>query len=272
VSDAGEAGGPGSSIPIASLANLRDLGGWPTQGGGTVRGGQVYRSTALDRLEAGDLAAFAALGVRTVYDLRTEAEARARPDRLPPGAEYVALDVLADWSDAAPALLLKARQDPAAADNILGGGRAKPLFERGYRATVSLPSARAAYRQLFSGLSRSECRPALFHCETGKDRTGWAAAVLLLLLGVPDDLVMREYLLTNEELLPAEKPLLDRFRAMGADPSVLLPLVSVMPDYLEAALDEMRTRFGTVEGYFATGLGIEERDQASLREALVEGR
>lgn len=101
VSVAGAAGEPGAAIPITSVPNLRDLGGWPARDGGTVRYGQVYRSTALDRLEAADRAAFSALGVRTVYDLRTKSEATAQPDRLPPGTEYVALDVLADWTDSA---------------------------------------------------------------------------------------------------------------------------------------------------------------------------
>jgi protein-tyrosine phosphatase len=261
---------PGESIPIASVPNLRDLGGWPTQSGGTVRWGRVYRSTALDRLEGADMEAFAALGIRVVYDLRTKAEAEAQPDRLPSGTELVALDVLADWSDAAPTLLLKAQTDPAAAEEMLGGGRATPLFEKGYRATVALPSALAGYRRLFSDLTRDERRPALFHCKTGKDRTGWAAAALLLLLGVSEELVMREYLLTNDELLPAEQPVLDRFRELGGDPKVLLPLVAVAPDYLEAALDEMRKTYGAIEGYFADGLGIDTAGQAALRAALVE--
>jgi protein-tyrosine phosphatase len=270
VSRARAAGEPGAAIPIASVPNLRDLGGWPAQGGGTVRRGQVYRSTALDRLEGADTAAFAALGVRAVYDLRTKGEATARPDRLPPGTEYVALDVLADWTDSAPTLLQQVETDPAVAEEMLGGGHAKALFERAYRAVVTLPSARAAYRRLFRDLLEHEHRPLLFHCETGKDRTGWAAAALLLLLGVSDELVMREYMLTNEELLPAEKPLLERFRAAGVGPEVILPLVAVEPDYLEAALDEMRKEFGSVEGYFATALGIDEAGQGTLRAALVD--
>jgi protein-tyrosine phosphatase len=216
------------------------------------------------------MAAFAALGIRWVYDLRTEAERVAQPDRLPPDIEHVALDVLKDSAVAAPAQLLHMRSDPKAAEEMLGGGKAEPLFESGYREIVSLPSACAAYRRLFSDLTREEHRPALFHCTTGKDRTGWAAAALLMLLGVPDDLVMREYLLTNQELLPAEKPMLDHFRALGGDPDVLLSVVAVAPEYLEAALDEMSREFGTVEGYFADGLGLDADAQQTLRATFVE--
>jgi protein-tyrosine phosphatase len=124
---------------------------------------------------------------------------------------------------------------------------------------------------LFSDLTHEEHRPALFHCTTGKDRTGWAAAAMLMLLGVPDDLVMKEYLLTNAQLLPAEKPLIDRFRAQGGDPDVIRPVVGVAPEYLEAALGEMRKEFGTIEGYFSEGLQVDEAAQTALRAALVEG-
>jgi protein-tyrosine phosphatase len=135
-----------------------------------------------------------------------------------------------------------------------------------------VPRARAGYWLLFTGLARSARRPALVHCTTGKDRTGWAAAALLMLLGVPDELVMREYLLTNEELVPALGPVLDRFRAGGGDPALLMPVLGVDRRYLGAALDEMAARFGTIEGYFADGLGIGADGQAALRDALVERR
>jgi len=262
---------PGQSIAIASAPNLRDLGGWPTRGGGRVRWGLLYRSTELGRLAGADMAAFAALGIRSIYDLRTEAERSAQPDRLPPGTEYVVADVVADLVDAAPAQLFKVATDPQAAEALLGGGKGLALFAKAYREIVSLPSAGVAYHRLFSDLTREEHRPALFHCTGGKDRTGWAAASLLTLLGVPDDLVMQEYLLTNTELLPAEQPLLERFRALGGDPKVLRPVVAVAPEYLKAALDEMRKEFGTIERYFSQGLGLDEAAQQSLRAAFVEG-
>jgi protein-tyrosine phosphatase len=260
---------PGQSIPIPSVPNLRDLGDWPTRGGGRVGSGLVYRSTALANLAGTDMAAFSDLGIRSVYDLRTPAEVHSHPDQLPAGTEYVALDVLKDSEDAAPAQLFEVATNPKAAEEMLGGGRGLALFETGYREIVSLPSALAGYRTLFSEMAQEPHRPALFHCSTGKDRTGWAAAALLMLLGVADDLVMKEYLLTNVELIPAEKPMLDNFRSLGGDPDLLHPMVGVVPEYLEAALDEMRTKFGTVEGYFADGLKIGSAGQEALRAALI---
>jgi protein-tyrosine phosphatase len=260
----------GQSIGIASVPNLRDLGGWPTRDGGCVRGGLVYRSTELAKLAGADMAAFAALGIRAVYDLRTEAERAAQPDRFPSGTEYVVVDVLGDSMDAAPAKLFTLLSDPKAAEDILGGGKGLTLFESGYREIVNLSSARSGYRRLFSDLTQEQHRPALFHCTTGKDRTGWAAASLLMLLGVSDDLVMKEYLLTNDQLLPAEKAIIDRFQALGGEAELLRPVIGVAPEYLEAALEAMRKEFGTIEGYFSEGLEIDEGAQQALRAAFVE--
>jgi protein-tyrosine phosphatase len=261
---------PGAQIVVASVPNLRDVGGWPTSDGGVVRRGLVYRSTELADLRDEDVPALARLGIRFIYDLRTDAERAAMPDRALPGAEHVVADVMKDVSNAVPAQLAKAVSDPAVATPLLDGGKAVTTFEAGYRMIVSRPSALAAYHRLFSDLAGADHRPALFHCTTGKDRTGWAAAALLNVLGVSSDDVLREYLLTNEQLLPALQPVFDRFRAAGGDPDLLLPVLGVRREYLEAAFDETRARYGTMEAYFRDGLGIDDDTVAALRAALVE--
>jgi protein-tyrosine phosphatase len=261
---------PGSSIPIASLPNLRDLGGWATRDGGTVRRGQVFRSTALHALTGEDVALFGNLGIRTVYDLRTEAEKLEQPDRVPDGVEYGEIDVMADSSGAAPTQTMKVLGNPQAAEELLGGGRAEQGFIESYREFVTLPSARSGYRRLFTELADPQHRPGLFHCTTGKDRTGWAAAALLLLVGVSEDDVMDDYLLTNAQLLPHLQPVLDQFAAAGGDPDVLLPVLGVEAEYLEASLGEMRAQYGTIKQYFTDGLQIDAPTQSALRAALRE--
>ena len=175
---------PGSLIELASLPNLRDIGGYATRDGGRVRMGRCTRSTELGRLTDQDLETFGRLGIRTVFDLRTEAEREAEPDRLPDGTQLVVCDVLADSQQTAPAELEAILADPSVADRVLGGGRAVELLEEAYRDIVSLPSALAAYRRMFTSLLDDAHRPALLHCTTGKDRTGWGAAATLTLLGV----------------------------------------------------------------------------------------
>src|SRR6478609_7778160 len=177
---------PGANIAIATVPNLRDLGGWSTTDGGRVRRGLVYRSAEFSDLAGADLDAFVGLGIRSVFDFRTEGERTAEPNRLDPQISYVVADVLRDSPGAAPADLFAVFDDPVAANAMLGGGKSVTLFEGAYRDIVGLPSALDAYRRFFADLADAANRPALFHCTTGKDRTGWAAAALLLLLGVGD--------------------------------------------------------------------------------------
>ena len=152
---------------------------------------------------------------------------------------------------------------------MLGEGKAVQIFQRGYREIVSLPSALHAYRELFTAIAQDAHRPALFHCTTGKDRTGRAAAATLLLLGVSEYDVLYDYELANRDLLPAMKPMFEHSRAAGGNPRLLEPVLGVDPDYLRTALDEMRQKYSPTEGYFGGGLGIDTDAQHGLRDTLV---
>ena len=137
--------------------------------------------------------------------------------------------------------------DPKAAEEALGGGKALSLFEGSYREIIDLPSARAGYKQFFEQIATTEHQPSLFHCTTGKDRTGWAAAALLLLLGVSKEDVYADYLLTNVQLAPMTKPVSAQFASIGGDPAVLAPVLGVQKEYLDAAIDEMTSKYGTID-------------------------
>ncbi|OGO55234.1 MAG: hypothetical protein A2V85_09685 [Chloroflexi bacterium RBG_16_72_14] len=252
------------------LANLRDVGGRPVRGGGRVRPGLLYRSTDLSRVDADALAMLAGLGIRTVYDLRTSPEREAHPDRLPDGARLVVADVLAGAPpEGSPFHLQSRMRDVAAISAVLADGGAERFFEERYREFVELDSACEGYGRMFRDLALAASRPGLVHCATGKDRTGWAVAALLLLLGVPEDAILAEYLESNvmEAVFAAE---LDAFRARGGDPEALRPLVGVREAYLETSIATMRRRYGDVDAYFAAGLGVGEPARASLREAFIE--
>ncbi len=264
---------PGSVIDLDGAANCRDLGGWPVGSGGTVRRGQVYRSTDLFGLTDDGLTELAALGLHTIYDLRTTAERSAQPDRLPAGIADVHLDVLADEPGnpaAGAADLQKLLADPATLEQLLGGTSITELFAGAYRGVVSLPSAIASYRAMYAGIADAATRPVLFHCTTGKDRTGWGASALLSFLGVSHDDVVAEYLLTNTEILPFTQPMYDEFQAAGGDPELLRPALGVEVEYLQTAFDEMASRFGTIEDYFSKGLGLDDATLDALRSQLID--
>ena len=260
----------GIDVPsIPGVGNLRDVGGRWAGGGRPVRTGLLYRSTDLGRMGQDGIEAFVALGIRRVYDLRTEAERRLLPDVVPDGTSHVPLDILADDPTADPASLMSLVADPRAARARLGGGRADSFFIDAYRAFVALPSARSGFGRLFWELADAGQEPALVHCTTGKDRTGWAVAVLLLFLGVSDGDVLEEYLLSNGMLGPSAARMLGEFAARGGEPELLRPLTEVRESYLAAATDEMRRRYGTVETYVARGLRVDAPMRARLRRVFL---
>ncbi|MFJ2057049.1 tyrosine-protein phosphatase [Streptomyces sp. NPDC087908] len=262
------------AIPAASVANLRDLGGLPLAAGRSVRPGLVLRSAQLDRLDPAD-PAVAALGLRTVVDLRTDVERDERPDRLPPGARGLVADVLADHlaiSGLPPAARLKELlSDPALAEEHLGAGQVREAFARTYRTFVSGESARAAYRVLLTELAAPDAGPLLFHCTAGKDRTGWAATVVLSLLGADEETVREEYLSVNTAVRQAFAPLIEGFTAQGGNPDLALDLIGVLPGYLDAALDEVAVRHGSMERYVREGLGVPDGVTERIRERLTAG-
>ena len=260
----------GESFAIPSLVNLRDIGGCPSSFGGVVRTGVVFRSTDLSRLTDTDLETLDALNITAVFDLRTPGEQQRRPARVPDGARHIGLDVLADrQSGSIAASLPEIIADPALAAEAFDDGRAARYLRESYRDFVALPSAAASYRALAEGLARGEV-PALVHCSAGKDRTGWAAASLLLFAGAGEDDVFADYLRTNDMLLPQFDALFARFAELGGDPEILKPMLGVRRDYLDVAIDEALTRYGTIEQFFAEGLGLYDDSLQALRTRLVD--
>ncbi len=261
---------PAPTLP--RIANFRDLGGHPAAGGLRVRPGLVYRSTVLAGLGPDDAARLWGLGIRTVYDLRTEEERSRQPEaeRLPRGVEYVVADVAGGAGAESPMWLLAHLDRPDEVREALRDGRAESTFAARFRRFVTAASARAAYATVFGGLADRSRLPAIIHCSTGKDRTGWAAAALLTLLGVPTDVVERDFLASTGELRAMMAPLVDRYVTAGGEAADIAPLVGVMPSYLDGALDEVRRSYGSVEGYVADGLGLGAAAPDRLRANLLE--
>lgn len=254
------------------LPNLRDIGGVRTRDGARVRRGRVFRAPALAGASARDLATLQALGLRTVVDLRSAWEReRAPEDRLlPAGTSYLVADVNGDDVTKSPMWLLRTLPTAAERQAAFADGRAEAGFEAKFRDFVSGSAPRRAFGELLAALARADGLPAVFHCSTGKDRTGWAAAVLLAYLGVPEEAVMADYLAGNAAIRALLQPAIDCHVADGGDPADLDALVAVRPSYLLAGLDEVARRYGSMDRYVEAGLGVDASVGERLRAALLE--
>ena len=264
---------PGQSLGLAlgmpTVPNLREVGGYKTRDGKTVARGIAYRSDTFNPMSTEEIKKLELLALKNDYDLRTAAEVKAMPDEIPSGVKYHLLNVLADEKGGAAAELEALLHRPKKANVVLGGGKIEAMFMQVYRAFITLPSAKQSYRTLFLDLTNPQMAPGVFHCTTGKDRTGWAAAALLTLLGVPKETVMADYMRTNDYTLPQFQHAIDAFVAGGGERSIALAVLGVKPEYLEASLDEMQKQYGSIERYFSEGLGIDAAGQQALRERFL---
>ncbi|MFC8097834.1 tyrosine-protein phosphatase [Streptomyces sp. NPDC057363] len=245
------------SVGLTSAPNLRDVGGYRTVDGRWVRMGDVYRSQALD-LDPGERAAAGSLGLTHIYDLRTPSEARAVPDAVPAGAAYTMINLLG-------------------VDGTGGSQLGNTVEEvqqammAGQRYFVTSPAFSRGLGRLLTSIAEGD-GPQLFHCTAGKDRTGWATAVLLTLLGVQPDQVMADYLLSNDHYY--------RSSAVQAELAAMPPeradlyrhVLLAEPAYLRAGFEQVNATYGSMRAYAVEGLGVSPGTLAKLRHRLLVDR
>jgi protein-tyrosine phosphatase len=255
------------SPQLRTISNFRDVGGCATRDGRRVRAGRLFRSGHLGAASADDLERLAALGIRTVIDFRgAQDEDADGPARLPRGASRVRIP-MSDPAAASDIRDLLYRSDAAGLESVLGGGGAERLM---CRAAAGLVTDRCAeFGALLRGLAALHPLPALMHCSAGKDRTGWAASLVLLVLGVDEDDVVEHYLLSNQHRREENEQLLANPRA-GMDPEWIRPFLEVRAEYARAALDAATARFGSFDAYVEVGLGVDPPTLARLRDLLLE--
>lgn len=244
---------------LASADNFRDVAGtgagYPITGGGRVRRGVFFRSNEL-QLTAADAGALSDLEIACIHDLRGETEIEAHPDVVVPGARWQHVEV-----SGIPMELVSGLEDAEAAVRVM---------HQVYDAFVRAPGARASYARLLTDLATGPV-PQLFHCTAGKDRTGWAAALLLEVAGVDRATVLADYLLTNTVSSATRAKYLAMIgEHLGADKvAVYEPVMVVEAGYLQTAYDVVDELYGSVEGYLRDGLGLTDELIARLRERLV---
>lgn len=239
---------PTRSLPLAGATNFRDIGGYAGHGGRTVKWRHIFRSDHLAGLTPQDQTLLAQLGVTRAVDFRGQAESAAHAYALP-GVAYHPLVIEPTVVQRALELQRTGRQ--LTAQDAVG------LMQDTYRGFVhdNAPRFAALFQLLLEG---SQPSPLVFHCTAGKDRTGFAAALILLALGVPRDVVMQDYLLTNT--------LYRRPEGMGshAPEEVLAVLWRVQEEFLDAALHMVDNDFGGVQTYLVDVMGVDAAAQREL--------
>jgi protein-tyrosine phosphatase len=243
---------PARHLALAGASNFRDLGGYPARDGRTVRWRRIFRSNHLGHLTEADIAVLRGLGLRCAFDFRGTEERAAAPCRL----EEIKVHSL----PVEPTVVATLRA-LFAAGTPLSPAEGLQVMRDSYRGYVRQNTPR--FRALFAHLLEDRA-PLVIHCTAGKDRTGFACALILHALGVADDLIEQDYLLTNRYYrrdLSASPDLPDDVRQV---------LALVDQSFLLAAYEAIRAEYGDLQSYFSDGLGLGPRERATLEACYLE--
>lgn len=254
---------------LGGVANFRDFGGYPTQSGGVVKTGVLYRSGHLAEAEPQDVAALKALNIAHVADLRRPEERAKLPTPKALADTWRTLSHNHPTNTTEPphlAVLLAPDVSEAAIDKRMHSG---------YRGYPFDPALSEVYRAYFNALdTQDDGQAVLVHCHAGKDRTGWLIALTHHILDVSPDALMADYMRTNVESRVEERmpEVLVNFRKEhGIEPpeAALRRVMMVDADYLHTAMKSVHDRHGSLDAYLHQHLGVDQAKAQRIRRRLV---
>jgi protein-tyrosine phosphatase len=247
---------------VEGAPNLRDLGGYEANDGRCVKWGTIFRSSNLARLTDKGMALVKQLGIRFVCDFRTEAEAARAPDRFPDSSRTGYLQLPIQHGDFEPTAVF---------DRIRNGDYAwisEEFMLQGYIESIECHFP--VWLRFFNLLADSRCRPLLFHCTGGKDRTGAAAALILLALGVPEETVVRDYGLSDGYNTAVRREINDHLGSLGVDIAKVAPYFTAPESRMRALLAHINRTCGSAVDYLVKRAGVREETLERLRADLLE--
>lgn len=253
-----------STLILRGVPNFREVGGFSSDYGGSVKRHLIYRSQGLSDLTEGDLVSLSMLGIKLVCDLRSTRERLSHPSLWPASAPATRLEF--DVSED----VRSSRRMVERLGYCLGESEAHSIMTECYAA---FPSAmELVIRDIFAQVLKPKMIPVLIHCSAGKDRTGFAVALLLSALGVPRPKIMEDYLCSAlvSDAVYAERMVAAAFASMGvALPAEVRRVVaSVQSEYLDASFLAIDLNYGSIRGYLYA-CGLDDLALSSLRNKFV---
>lgn len=245
-------------VVLHGAANFRDLGGYKTTSGKTVKWGKVYRSADISRLTDADLAVLRDKKITYDVDLRGHQEAQQQPDKLNPGTDYVLCPAGSD------SLSYWLKQIAAAPKNS-----GDSIMTAYYSNTRYLTER---YRPFFDKLLAVPADQSLvFHCTAGKDRTGIAAALFLYGLGVPYETIVADYTATNYyRTADNDRSIKGMIGMMHMDEGTARSMMSAKKEYLDATFAAINKQYGSVDNFIKDQLKLNNKQLATLKAKYLE--
>lgn len=227
------------SLILEGGFNFRDLGGLLTKDGRVIKSGIIFRGAALDNLTDQDLEQLNHLPIRTIVDFRTTYERAKNPDKIPNTCiNEMHLDVI---SGNIYSLL----------DEIKSGQKEPKQFMNDFYLDFAKdPSSITKFTAFFEIIQNKSLHPILFHCTAGKDRTGFASALILSALGVSQETIIDDYLMSNNYVENNYAHLI-KINPKFKD------LLIVCPEYIQGTFDYIKQAHGSIENYLKKVLNVD---------------
>ncbi len=255
-------------IEIDGVHNFRDFGGYKTQNGSQVKLKHLFRSGQFNGISHDGRASLEKFGPKIVVDLRKDNERLKQPSNFGDlKIKKIENNMFSAHEPKIPAHLQFLRDNECTPKSI------ENYMINMSRELAFLDDHKIMFKSAFDALSENEV-PLIIHCTAGKDRTGTLCALILKTLGVNDDDIMDDYLLTNkipnidqiiEEYLEKIRPIIGK----NIGKEALYPLGAVRESYLAAIMDEIKVRHGVVENYLEN-IGVSKAQIEKIRHNLLD--
>ena len=252
----------GRRLSLSQAVNFRDIGGYQTYDGLTVKRGLVYRSDHLSRLTTEDQQVLRRLQFKVVCDLRTVREQQSSPDLLPLDGSIRLQSMPVEANDFDPATV---------ADRLKAGDDAwltMDFFIELYQNY--LDDFGPVWGKIIRLATSHNNLPLVFHCTGGKDRTGICAALMLKALGVSEADIIADHDLSNVYNAERLQPIYKKFAAMGIGPEKAAPYLQAPIEPLTAMFDHLKKNYGTIENYLLTKAGLDQTTLKALQATLLQ--
>lgn len=254
-------------LNFEGISNFRDLGGYPAAGGKTVKWGKLYRAANFAETSRADQQVLDSLKLYALVDFRSSAEKEEEPNRLPQSPAFQVIEIpTMDGGDNSVSAEIMARFESGDFSDF--DPDAFMIEANRQFATTFNPQ----FKQFIEVIENAQGEPVVWHCSAGKDRTGFAAAILLRILGVAEDVVMQDYLMSREYALAARQKELTLVRWLESEEAAdkLEILLGVEAPWLQAAFDTIDEQYGSFDNYVSQILGLSDTDIQALHSRLLE--
>jgi protein-tyrosine phosphatase len=254
-------------LGFEGISNFRDLGGYPTENGRAVAWGKLYRSGTLATASRSDLVYLEQLDLAALIDFRSSMEKEEEPSVLPDPHDFELIEI-AVLDEGNEALVSEIRERIESGDFDGFDPNALMLEANRQFATNFTPQ----FRQFVQAVLNADGTPVAWHCSAGKDRTGFASAILLRILGVPMPTIMADYMASKQHAIDARSRDLFMIRLFAGEEakSKMSVLLGVDEHWLEAAFTAIDQHWGSFDDYLEQGLLLTPADIQALRTALLE--